>query len=176
MATVLFRKSSGEGLKYSVKGQSFRPMDVGAANEFDKYFGVAIDPAIPDGMSVRDLSGSEPGPMRVLGLAKHYDEVLHIWRNATQAEIDTYATLEQSDINNADVEVSRGFLKPGKFSNSTQRKFNRALLRFILKEVKQTNTKVNALARGETVNDNLDETYPLSLIIEDIVANISGAD
>ncbi len=86
--TALFRIQGGEVLKVSLKGQPFDDRD-------QTYWGVLTDPPRPDGDQVRDLSGEDPGPLRVLGFAKVNDA--GTVRNATQPEIDAFVVAEDED-------------------------------------------------------------------------------
>ena len=88
MTTVLYRLRGGEVLKVALSGQPFSDRD-------QAYWGVLTDPPLPDGDQVRDLSGDDPGPLRVLGFAKINDA--GTVRNATQPEIDGFAPDELED-------------------------------------------------------------------------------
>lgn len=109
--TALYRKSSGEVLRV------VRARPDGSINMFDvaaqanPALGVAIDPLTPDGDKVRDDSGIISGPMRILGLAKHYDLATNTVRNSVQAEIDTYQTNEDDDEANDDAKQAQDLLK-----------------------------------------------------------------
>jgi len=91
--TVLYRKSSGEVVKISAKGQTF-------ADRNQTYWGVLTDPAFTDGQVCRD----ENGDLRVLGFAKINDT--GTVRNATQPEIDGFAAIEDEDENNQDADAA----------------------------------------------------------------------
>lgn len=89
--TALYRLRSGEVGKISLKGQPF-------SDRNPAYWGVVTDPILPDGSVVRvSLPDGTLGPMRVLGVAKHYVGIGQEIRNATQAEIDTYAAAAAED-------------------------------------------------------------------------------
>lgn len=106
MTTARYRLSSFEVTKISIKDQSF--------SEDDKaIWGVLTDPTFPDGTDVRDTSGDIAGPLRVLGFAKHAEPLVGPngnVRNATQAEIDTYAAAELDDRNQQFVNRARDLL------------------------------------------------------------------
>lgn len=84
--TVLYRKSSGEVRKISLKGQPFDDAD-------PAFWGVLTDPNFPDGTEDRDPDGN----FRVLGYAKIWDDP--DVRNATQDEINTFAAFQADDEN-----------------------------------------------------------------------------
>jgi hypothetical protein len=91
--TVLYRKSSGEVVKISVKGQTF-------VDRNQTYWGVLTDPSLPDGNECRP----EGGDLRVLGFAKINDS--GTVRNATQPEIDSFAAFEDDDENSQDADAA----------------------------------------------------------------------
>ncbi|PIQ23119.1 hypothetical protein COW64_25820 [bacterium (Candidatus Blackallbacteria) CG18_big_fil_WC_8_21_14_2_50_49_26] len=97
---ALYRLSSGEVLKISTESIT-KP-----AQEFPDrdptIFGVAINPSVPDGTQVREETSSSLGPLRVLGLAKHYDLAAHTVRNATTSDLNAYAVSENNDNNELD--------------------------------------------------------------------------
>jgi hypothetical protein len=97
MTTALYRLSSNEVLKISVKNQSFADRDT-------TYWGMLTDPTLPDGSEVRDPNGD----FRVLGYAKIVDGTTI--RNATQAEIDTFEGFEIDDENQQDADAAKEFL------------------------------------------------------------------
>ncbi len=90
--TALYRKSSGEVIKISTKGQPFTDAD-------PQFWGVLIDSTRPDGDDVVDESGDLRGPLRELGFAKIADVGSNTARNATQAEIDTFESAQEDDEN-----------------------------------------------------------------------------
>ncbi len=75
------------------------------------YFIVATDPILPDGDKLFNDSTDPVGPRRQLGWAKHYDTATNTVRNSTQAEIDTYAIGEKSDVDDQDAAHARTLLK-----------------------------------------------------------------
>ena len=94
MATVLYRKSSGEVYKISLINQPFAAVD-------QTYWGILTDPPMPDGTDAREkLADGTIGPLRQGGFSKIWDgsEV----RNATGAEIAGFETAEAEDNKNAD--------------------------------------------------------------------------
>jgi len=95
LITALYRKSSNEVIKISLKGQPFTDAD-------SQFWGVLTDPLLPDGNEVRDGSTELLGPLRVLGFAKYADVSLNTVRNATQTEIDTCQSLQDDDENQQD--------------------------------------------------------------------------
>ncbi len=117
MATVLHRINGGEVLKIALNDQPFDDRN-------QAVFGVLIDPARPDGDAVRDLSGADPGPLRVLGFAKHWDGTNV--RNATAGEIAGFATAESQDEADQDAEDARSL-----FQHPRQRK----MLKYLMREI-----------------------------------------
>ena len=103
MATALYRDSSKEVLKISVKDQQFDDRD-------DDVFKLLVDPATPDGIQVREQT-DDLGPMRQLGFAKFADVAGNTVRNATQVEIDTFADFEKEDDNELDAQQANVLLK-----------------------------------------------------------------
>jgi hypothetical protein len=99
--TALIRRSSGEVIKISLKGQSFADAD-------PNYWEVQTDPPLPDGNKVRDDSGIELGPLRELGFAKIWDGA--DVRNATQGEIDGFVGSQDNDEKNEDADRARELL------------------------------------------------------------------
>ncbi len=92
--TALYRKSSNEVVKISVKGQPFTDAD-------SQFWGVLTDPVLPDGNQVRDDSGEDLGPLRVFGFAKFANVGSNTVRNATQVEIDAFDASQTDDDNQA---------------------------------------------------------------------------
>jgi hypothetical protein len=92
MATnALYRKSSGEVIKISPKGQTWPDIDA-------TFWGVLVDPSFPDGTEFRHPSGL----LRVLDYAKFADVGGNTVRNATQQEIDTFEAAQVDDENQQD--------------------------------------------------------------------------
>jgi len=134
MATVLVRISSGEVIKISPKNQAF-------SDRNKTYFSVLTDPSRPDGDNLREqkLDGTE-GLMRQLGFAKV--AVDGVVRNATRAEIDNFAGMQDDDDSRQDADQATSFID----IDPLWRKLIKALLKFITKEVIETsNVKTNAL-------------------------------
>ncbi len=96
MTTALYRISSNEVLKVSPKDQQFDSRDT-------VVFGQLDDPTTPDGTDVREQIDPE-GPLRVLGFAKIAEPGGNNVRNATQPEIDGFATSEIDDDNQLDAD------------------------------------------------------------------------
>lgn len=86
MTTALYRTSSNEVVKISLINQSFSDRDA-------TYWGVLTDPTLADGDQAVDSSGN----LRVLGIAKIALPGSNTIRNATQAEIDTFAGFQTTD-------------------------------------------------------------------------------
>ena len=102
--TALYRTSSGEVRKVSVKGQPFSEID-------PTYWGVLTDPDLPDGTEVRSDTDGLLGALRELGYAKIAIPASNLVRNATQIEIDTFAALETEDIKLQDAAGATSFLE-----------------------------------------------------------------
>lgn len=123
MPTALYRISSNEVVKISRKNQTFADRDA-------TYWGVLVDPSLPDGDTVRDQSGEHPGPLRELGFAKIALPGSNLIRNATQPEIDTFPSLEGEDEKDEDAqEVKKWALENPRF---------RKLTALIFKAINQT--------------------------------------
>ncbi len=90
MATAQYRVSSNEVIKISIPNQIFIE---------DTFWGVLTDPILTDGNQVRDVSGPDVGPLRVLGFAKIAVPGTNTIRNATQVEIDSFQAFEDADDN-----------------------------------------------------------------------------
>lgn len=101
MTTALYRINGGEVVKISATNQQFDAVD-------SNYWGVATDPAFPDGTQNRE---NDSGPLRVLGFAKFMDVPGGICRNATQGEIDNFAVAETADENIMDRDGARDLLQ-----------------------------------------------------------------
>ena len=131
MITALYRISSNEVVKVSIKGQPFIDRDT-------TYWGVLTDPPRPDGDVVREsLPDGTLGPLRVLGFAKINDA--GTVRNATQPEIDTWQALEDEDENLQDADDASSFID----THPRYRKVFKALLKRIIAENNTTNAKAN---------------------------------
>lgn len=96
MATALFRKTSGEVVKISLRNQAFADAD-------PTFWGVLTDPAFPDGTDVRDMDTDPAGPLRVLGFSKRAVPG-PIVRNATAPEIALFAPAQADDENQMDAD------------------------------------------------------------------------
>jgi hypothetical protein len=95
MTTVLYRVDGGEVVKISPTNQAFDERDT-------NYWGVAANPAFPDGSELRQ-DGS--GPLRVLGFAKIMDGAT--CRNATAPEITAFTPAQTTDENLMDRDGAR---------------------------------------------------------------------
>lgn len=103
--TVLYRINSGEVWKINVGGQLFSDRDTA-------YFGVLTDPTFTDGMQLREsLPGGDMGPLRVSGFAKWADPGGNSVRNATQAEINGFETVQDDDEAQMDADEAGELLK-----------------------------------------------------------------
>lgn len=101
--TALYRISSKEVIKISIKGQLFSSSD-------PVYWGVLTDPSLPDGNIVREtLPDGTLGPLRQLGFAKIADVGGSEVRDAIQSEIDTFAGFQTTDENLQDRDEARDF-------------------------------------------------------------------
>lgn len=123
MATALYRISSGECIKISQKDQPFSDRDV-------TYWGVLTDPTLPDGTDTHDLSGAEPGVLRVLGWSKIAVPGSNTVRNALQVEIDTFATAELDDEGQQDADQAADLAE----THPRFRRLVRSMLRGIVRE------------------------------------------
>ncbi len=103
MTTALYRISSNEVLKISVKDQQFDSRDTAVFGQLD-------DPTTPDGVDVREQVDPE-GPLRRLGFAKIAEPGTNNIRNASQTEIDTWADFENEDDNELDAIQANVLLK-----------------------------------------------------------------
>lgn len=102
--TALYRISSNEVVKISVKGQTFSDRNT-------NVWGVLTDPVLPDGNQVRDISLDPIGPLRVLGLAKIAVPGTNTVRNSTQAEIDSFDASQVDDDNQEDADRAKDLLR-----------------------------------------------------------------
>ena len=98
--TALYRKSSFEVVKISLKGQEFSGAD-------PTYWGVLTDPSLPDGSDVRPIVDDWLGPLRVLGYSKYAVVGTNTVRNATQEEIDTFEPAQLADEDLMDAEAAK---------------------------------------------------------------------
>lgn len=132
---VLYRKSSGEVVKISLKSQIFPHIN-------PAYFGYLIDPSLPDGTSNRQLVENTLGPTRQLGFQKIAIPASDLVRNATQGEIDSFAGFELEDDNQLDATGATAFLE----THPRFRKIFKALLKLIVAQLlENSNVKQNAM-------------------------------
>lgn len=133
MTTALYRLGSMEVTKISLTDQTFSSLD-------PAEWGVLTNPTTPDGTSVRDESGRIAGPLRVEGLAKIAEPAVGPngnVRNATQAEIDTFAAAEKADEDKQDADRAGVLLE-------THSQFRKLFLAF----ADIVRTEVNTLREG----------------------------
>jgi hypothetical protein len=123
IVTALYRISTNEVIKISVKGQSFDARDV-------DVFGVLTNPTTPDGTHTREDIDGTWGPIRQLGYAKIAEPGPNNVRNATQLEIDTFAAGELDDNNQLDADQAANLYD----ENPLFRKVLKAMIRGLLKE------------------------------------------
>jgi hypothetical protein len=192
--TVLYRKSSGEVLKISLKGQKFDSIN-------SDYFGYLTDPEFPDGTDNREVVGSTLGPSRQLGFQKIAiigdSTSLNIVRNATQEEIDSFPSFELDDANKLDAAGALAFID----NHPRFRKVFAAILKLLVQQLlEKSNVKQNAMidqwnqfktdignatsladiktsvAALPTITSNLPETATLSTIRDQLDALINKDD
>jgi hypothetical protein len=104
MITVLYRISSGEVLKISLRGQIFDRIN-------SNIFAYLIDPSFPDGTDNREIVDGQLGPGRILGYQKIAIPGSGLVRNGTQEEIDGFQSLQQEDDNLQDELGAKVFLE-----------------------------------------------------------------
>ena len=139
MSTALYRISSNEVLKVSLKDQAFSDRDTAV-------FGVLTDPTTPDGTDVRDQSGAESGPLRVLGFAKIAEPGGNNVRNATQPEIDGFAASQIDDDNQLDADQAADLGD----THAQFRKVFKSILKGIVRENNIMSARFNEL-RAEMI-------------------------
>lgn len=98
--TALYRISSNEVVKVSLKAQTFNDRD-------PAVWGVLTDPTTPDGTAVREDIDGVLGSWRQLGFAKIAEPGSNNVRNASQLEIDTFAVIETEDENQLDADQAQ---------------------------------------------------------------------
>lgn len=125
--TALYRISSNEVVKISLKGQPFSDRDT-------TFWEVLTDPVLPDGSDVRDTSTEPPGPLRVLGYAKIAEPGINTCRNALQVEIDTFVPAETDDDNQMDADAGVDLLQV----HPQFRKLMKAIIKGIIKDDNRT--------------------------------------
>jgi hypothetical protein len=140
MATALYRKNGGEGIKYSLINQSFAEAD-------PTYYGVLTNPTIPNGTQIREplvIVPGQPryGPRRQLGWAKIAIPATNTWRNATQLEIDFFDDAEGIDEQAIDAAQAREQVIKHPFVARVLW----SLLRMIVASTNQQNTRINLMA------------------------------
>ncbi len=126
MTTVAYRKRSGEVLKISAKNQDFATLN-------PTYFGALTDPTFTNGTTYK--------PLRVLGTAKIWDG--STVRNATQAEIDTFAGAETIDENKQFAALGEQLIE----NDQLQRRVWKAFLKLAIKGelVEKTNANIEGI-------------------------------
>jgi len=139
MATALYRKNGGEGIKWSAINQPFSEAD-------SNFFGVLTDPLTPDGTDTREPLPLVPGqarygPRRQLGWAKIAIPATNTWRNATQAEIDLFDDAEGQDEQALDaVDARRGFERHPMLARVMW-----SLIRMLVNNSNQQNARINLI-------------------------------
>ena len=146
MTTGWRRLSSNEVGKISVANQDFSILDT-------DFFAEFTDPTFPNGTEVRDVSGDQPGPLRVLGLAKIFEPIGPNGnvRNATAPEIATFAPAEDDDTNIQDAVRALELLS----THSNFGKLFKALVRSIVDKDNLMATEWNAFRAEAALAANL---------------------
>jgi len=133
--TVLYRKSSGEVLKISTKGQVFDRVNT-------TYFGYLTDPSLPDGTENREWIAGELGERRKFGYQKIAIPASDMVRNASNDEINTFADSELDDDKQLDAIGATNFLE----THPRFRKIFKAILKLIVNQLlENSNVKQNAM-------------------------------
>lgn len=96
MTTALYRKSSGEVRKISLRDQGFGDID-------PDFFGVISDATYPDGTDCRDPDNN----LKIPGYAKIL--VGTVIRNATTQEIIDFFTYDEDDDNQQDANEAKDY-------------------------------------------------------------------
>lgn len=143
MPNALYRINGGEVIKIS-DTQTWPDRNT-------TYWSVLIDPTFTDGTELRDPSGD----LRVLGYAKIHDA--GAVRNATQPEIDNFATAQTEDENLQDKEEGQNIFS----AHPRFRKVFKAVIKEILVEVnKGTNPKAQmGIITGNTAQTMTSKTW-----------------
>ena len=174
--TVLYRKSSGEVLKISPKGQVFDFID-------DTYFAYLTDPSFPDGTANRQKLGDGIiSPPRELGWQKIAIPSASEVRNATQLEIDGFEAYKVNDDNEQDATGAGDLLD----NHKRFRKVFKALLKQVVinQLVETSNVKQNemidqwndyktAVAGISNLNDFKNAVAALPAIASDLTETIT---
>ena len=189
--TVLYRKSSGEVLKISPKGQMFDFID-------DTYFGYLSDPSFPDGTENRErIPDLGFGPPRQLGYQKIAIVGNNEVRNATQEELDGFEAYKVEDDNQLDATGAIAFIQ----NHKRFRKVFKAILKLLVQELlERSNVKQNemisqwnqfkvdinnasnlgdiktSVASLPSITSNLPETVTLQTIIDQLKSQINKDD
>ena len=190
--TVLYRKSSGEVLKISIKGQMFDNIN-------SDYFAYLTDPDLPDGTNNRNvLPDGTLGPPREAGAQKIAIPSAALVRDADQSEIDTFEVFKVNDEKLMDATGATAFLE----THPRFRKIFKALLKLVVinQILEKSNVKQNemidqwnqykldiasattlgdiktAVAALPTIESNLLETATLSQIATALKNEISKDD
>ena len=190
--TVLYRKSSGEVLKISLRGQMFDHINT-------DYFGYLIDPDLPDGENNRNkLPDGTLGPLRELGAQKIAIPSAALVRDAEQSEIDGFEAYKIEDENLQDATGAADFLQ----NHKRFRKIFKAILKLVVIKqlLEKSNVKQNQMidqwnqyktdiagianltqfkdvvADLPTIQSNLIETATLSDIKDAVLAEINKDD
>jgi hypothetical protein len=134
---ALYRINGGEVINLRDTDQAFPTVN--------PQFALLIDPAVPDGTDIRDESGAESGPLRVLGFAKIAEPLVGPngnVRNATAGEITAFIQAEIDDTKALDLTQAKDQVD----NDPLWRRWGKALLGLLIDEnLESTNVKVNAL-------------------------------
>lgn len=134
MTTALYRLSSNEVLKISLRGQAFSERNTA-------IFGVLTDPAVPNGTEIREEINGVFGSVRILGFSKIAVSGTNTVRNATAGEIATFAAAETADENTLDADAVARWID----THPRYRKIFKALLKRIIAENNQAAVQWNLL-------------------------------
>ena len=187
MSTALYRITSNEVVKISLKDQPFSGIDA-------TYWAVLTDPTLPDGSDATQ----DEGGLRELGYSKISEPGSNNIRNATQLEIDTFEGFENEDNKLMDADRASHLLE----THPSFRKVFKAFLKLVVinQLLEKSNVKQNemidkwnqyktdlgnatslaaiktAVAALPDITSNLPETATLSQIATQLKALIDKDD